>query len=277
METLAAGGVRRRRPPPSPTSTPPWRKHRRGSFPVRSVGGIASGRIGGLPVLPTGTHPPPGPVGGTVHLTPRPLRGRGPVGPPTAHGMATMADPRDPELAEGKVPGPTRLPSGWGNFRESAPRLGGGASGTRGPGAWTRTSPSASRGPGCPIHNRIPEWNDLVHRGRWRRRGAADCSRTTSGVTGPDLPCPSRRRDVLGITDRRFLHQATSSGLATGPSGRVGCSPHPATRTGSGSIGSSGAATRPVGRRRPARTSGGTPWSSSGRRSGGCNDTGVPP
>jgi glutamate synthase (NADPH/NADH) small chain len=55
---------------------------------------------------------------------------------------------------------------------------------------------------GCPINNLIPEWNDLVYRGLWRRRSTA-CTRPT---TSPSSPAASARRRakgscVLGINE----------------------------------------------------------------------------
>ena len=46
---------------------------------------------------------------------------------------------------------------------------------------------------GCPVKNRIPEFNDLVYRGRWRE--AAENLHSTNNfpeITGPGLPRPVR-------------------------------------------------------------------------------------
>jgi len=55
---------------------------------------------------------------------------------------------------------------------------------------------------GCPIDNRIPEWNDLVFRGRWRE-AYEQLSRTSnfSEWTGRICPAPCEDACVLGITD----------------------------------------------------------------------------
>ncbi|MEZ5561012.1 MAG: glutamate synthase subunit beta [Pseudomonadales bacterium] len=55
---------------------------------------------------------------------------------------------------------------------------------------------------GCPIHNLIPEWNDLVYRGRWRE--ALDRLHKTNNFpefTGRVCPAPCEGSCVLGITD----------------------------------------------------------------------------
>jgi NAD(P)H-dependent glutamate synthase small subunit len=55
---------------------------------------------------------------------------------------------------------------------------------------------------GCPIHNLIPEWNDLVYRGRWRE--AYDRLSKTNNFpewTGRICPAPCESACVLGITD----------------------------------------------------------------------------
>jgi glutamate synthase (NADPH/NADH) small chain len=53
---------------------------------------------------------------------------------------------------------------------------------------------------GCPVVNLIPEWNDLVHRGRWR--GALKALHTTNNFpefTGRLCPAPCESACVLGI------------------------------------------------------------------------------
>lgn len=55
---------------------------------------------------------------------------------------------------------------------------------------------------GCPIHNLIPEWNDLVYHGRWR--DALDRLHKTNNFpefTGRVCPAPCEGACVLGITD----------------------------------------------------------------------------
>ena len=53
---------------------------------------------------------------------------------------------------------------------------------------------------GCPLHNLIPEWNDLVYRGRWRE--AIDRLHRTNNfpeITGRVCPAPCEGSCVLGI------------------------------------------------------------------------------
>lgn len=55
---------------------------------------------------------------------------------------------------------------------------------------------------GCPVYNLIPEWNDLVYRGRWR--DALDRLHKTNNFpefTGRVCPAPCEGACVLGITD----------------------------------------------------------------------------
>lgn len=55
---------------------------------------------------------------------------------------------------------------------------------------------------GCPIHNLIPEWNDLVYRDQWR--DALDRLHATNNFpefTGRVCPAPCEGSCVLGITD----------------------------------------------------------------------------
>jgi glutamate synthase (NADPH/NADH) small chain len=55
---------------------------------------------------------------------------------------------------------------------------------------------------GCPVENLIPEWNDLVHRGRWR--DALKALHTTNNFpefTGRLCPAPCESACVLGIID----------------------------------------------------------------------------
>jgi len=55
---------------------------------------------------------------------------------------------------------------------------------------------------GCPIHNLIPEWNDLVYRNQWRE--ALDRLHKTNNFpefTGRVCPAPCEGACVLGITD----------------------------------------------------------------------------
>lgn len=55
---------------------------------------------------------------------------------------------------------------------------------------------------GCPVHNLIPEWNDLVYRDQWRE--ALDRLHKTNNFpefTGRVCPAPCEGACVLGITD----------------------------------------------------------------------------
>ena len=63
-------------------------------------------------------------------------------------------------------------------------------------------TPFCQANPGCPIDNLIPEWNDLVYRGRWRE--AYERLIKTNNFpefTGRICPAPCESACVLGITD----------------------------------------------------------------------------
>lgn len=75
---------------------------------------------------------------------------------------------------------------------------------------------------GCPVRNVIPEWNDLVHRGRWRE--ASDALHATNNFpefTGRLCPAPCESACVLGVIDEpvaiRSIEQAIADrGFAEG-------------------------------------------------------------
>ena len=60
----------------------------------------------------------------------------------------------------------------------------------------------ANMASGCPVNNLIPEWNDLVYRGRWRE--ALDRLHKTNNFpefTGRVCPAPCEGSCVLGIVE----------------------------------------------------------------------------
>ncbi|MFL5561379.1 MAG: glutamate synthase subunit beta, partial [Gemmatimonadaceae bacterium] len=75
---------------------------------------------------------------------------------------------------------------------------------------------------GCPVRNLIPEWNDLVFRGRWRE--ASDALHATNNFpefTGRLCPAPCESACVLGLIDEpvaiRNVEQAIADrGFAEG-------------------------------------------------------------
>jgi glutamate synthase (NADPH/NADH) small chain len=63
------------------------------------------------------------------------------------------------------------------------------------------TPPKSQQIAGCPLHNMIPEWNDLVYRGRWRE--ALDRLHATNDFpefTGRICPAPCEGSCVLSIS-----------------------------------------------------------------------------
>jgi glutamate synthase (NADPH/NADH) small chain len=75
---------------------------------------------------------------------------------------------------------------------------------------------------GCPVRNLIPEWNDLVYRGRWR--DASDALHSTNNFpefTGRLCPAPCESACVLGLIEEpvsiRNIEQAIADrGFAEG-------------------------------------------------------------
>ncbi len=62
--------------------------------------------------------------------------------------------------------------------------------------------PFCQSGTGCPVENLIPEWNDLIYRGRWRE--ALDRLHKTNNFpefTGRVCPAPCEGACVLGVTE----------------------------------------------------------------------------
>ena len=68
---------------------------------------------------------------------------------------------------------------------------------------------------GCPLHNQIPEWNDLAYRGRWRE--ASDALHATNNFpefTGRLCPAPCEPACVLGIIDEPVAIRTIEQSIA---------------------------------------------------------------
>jgi glutamate synthase (NADPH) small chain len=75
--------------------------------------------------------------------------------------------------------------------------------------------PFCQADPGCPIDNLIPEWNDLVHRGRWR--DAYERLAETNNFpefTGRVCPAPCEDACVLGIADAPVAIKSVEQAIA---------------------------------------------------------------
>ena len=60
---------------------------------------------------------------------------------------------------------------------------------------------------GCPVNNLIPDWNDLVYRGDWRR--AIEVLHSTNNFpefTGRICPAPCEASCTLNIDDLSLIH-----------------------------------------------------------------------
>jgi glutamate synthase (NADPH/NADH) small chain len=68
---------------------------------------------------------------------------------------------------------------------------------------------------GCPVRNLIPEWNDLVFRGRWRE--ASDALHATNNfpeLTGRLCPAPCESACVLGLIDEPVAIRSVEQAIA---------------------------------------------------------------
>jgi glutamate synthase (NADPH/NADH) small chain len=107
----------------------------------------------------------------------------------------------------------------WREFYESGPEEQQRAQGAR---CMDCGVPFCQGDTGCPVQNLIPEWNDLVYRGRWHE--ALDALHATNNfpeLTGRLCPAPCESACVLGLVDRpvaiRSIEQAIADrGFAEG-------------------------------------------------------------
>src|SRR5207253_10534179 len=59
---------------------------------------------------------------------------------------------------------------------------------------------------GCPLHNLIPEWNDLVYRGQWREAyKRLALTNNFPEFTGRVCPAPCESSCVLGINEEPVM------------------------------------------------------------------------
>ncbi|MBE8158813.1 MAG: NAD(P)-binding protein, partial [Betaproteobacteria bacterium] len=68
---------------------------------------------------------------------------------------------------------------------------------------------------GCPVHNIIPDWNDLTYRGDWRR--AADVLHSTNNFpefTGRVCPAPCEAACTLNINDDAVTIKSVERAIA---------------------------------------------------------------
>jgi glutamate synthase (NADPH/NADH) small chain len=69
--------------------------------------------------------------------------------------------------------------------------------------------------PGCPVHNLIPEWNELVRVGRWRE--AADVLHSTNNfpeLTGRLCPAPCESACVLSLIEQPVTIRTIEQSIA---------------------------------------------------------------
>ena len=81
---------------------------------------------------------------------------------------------------------------------------------------------------GCPVHNVIPEWNDLIYRGRWRE--ALDALHATNNfpeLTGRLCPAPCESACVLGLVGEPVAIRTIEQAIADRGFAERWIVPHP--------------------------------------------------
>ncbi|MFL5580320.1 MAG: glutamate synthase subunit beta [Gemmatimonadaceae bacterium] len=84
---------------------------------------------------------------------------------------------------------------------------------------------------GCPVRNVIPDWNDLVYRGRWRE--ALDALQATNNfpeLTGRLCPAPCESACVLGLVDQPVAIRSIEQAIADRGFGEGWVTPQPPAR-----------------------------------------------
>src|SRR5581483_3835056 len=96
------------------------------------------------------------------------------------------------------------------------------------------TPPKGHQVGGCPLHNLIPEWNDLVYRGRWRE--ASERLHATNDFpefTGRICPAPCEGSCVLAISHQPVTIKGIERAIVDRGFAEGWIQPRPpATRTG---------------------------------------------
>src|SRR4029450_5178815 len=85
--------------------------------------------------------------------------------------------------------------------------------------------------PGWPLHNLIPDWNDLVHRDRWR--AAIDRLHATNNFpefTGTLCPAPCEDACVLAINDKAVTIKEIERSIVERAFAEGGVGPRPPER-----------------------------------------------
>ena len=82
---------------------------------------------------------------------------------------------------------------------------------------------------GCPLNNIIPDWNDLVYRGRWREAIAPVCTPPTTFPSSPaaSAPRPAKPPACSASTSRRSPSSRSRRPSSIAPSPKAGFTPEP--------------------------------------------------
>ena len=116
----------------------------------------------------------------------------------------------------------------WGEFYEPLPHSAVAAEGAR---CMDCGVPFCQGDTGCPLHNAIPDWNDLVYRGRWREALAAlHATNNFPELTGRLCPAPCETACVLGLIDEPVAIRAVEQSIIDRGFAEGWVSPQPPAR-----------------------------------------------
>ena len=84
---------------------------------------------------------------------------------------------------------------------------------------------------GCPVHNVIPDWNDLVYKGRWREAiRTLHATNNFPEFTGRICPAPCEAACVLGINDKPVTIKVVEQNIIDYAFGQGWVEPEPPRR-----------------------------------------------
>ena len=84
---------------------------------------------------------------------------------------------------------------------------------------------------GCPLHNAIPDWNDLIHRDRWREAARAlHATNNFPEFTGRICPAPCEAACVLGINAKPVSIKAIECSIVDRAFAEGWIAPEPAAK-----------------------------------------------
>ena len=85
---------------------------------------------------------------------------------------------------------------------------------------------------GCPINNLIPEWNDLVYKGKWQEALESSMTNNFPEFTGRVCPAPCEGSCTLAISDPAVSIKSIERTIIDKGFENGGSTTNPITRTG---------------------------------------------